>query len=133
MIKIDNNTVINASQITQYKKYPMHESNYYKPETYKVYSRGDIWDALFHLDFSKKDLTLWYAWVKDPMFCMGNFDDLKKHLSNSKRFKVIDDKIYRMPHIIINLSDGKEHEIYFGSNEEMKKMEKKIIRKTRKR
>lgn len=133
MIRIDKNTVIVANQITQYRKYPMHESNYYKSVTYKVYSRGGFWNALFHWDFSKKNLTLWYARVTSPLFCVGNFDDLKKDLSDSKVYKVIDNKIYRMPYMIINLSDGKEYEIDFASNEEMNKMEKKIIRKTRTR
>lgn len=81
--------------------------------------------------FLKKNLTLWYAGVITPLFCVGNFDDLKKDFSDSKQYKVIDNKIYRMPYMIINLSDGKEYEIDFGSNEEMNKMEKKIIRKTK--
>ena len=38
----------------------MCESNYIEPYVHKEFVRGGFWNALFHLDFSKKDVTYYY-------------------------------------------------------------------------
>lgn len=133
MIRIDKNNVAIANQIAHYEKSVMRPSTYVKTDVYKKYARGGFWKALFHLDFSKVDVTLYYAGVVDYLCCIGERDNLEKWCESSKAHKIIDGVIYDMPYIIIYLSDGEHYIIYFESNEEMRKMEKKIIHKTRNR
>ena len=133
MIRIDKNNVAIANQIAHYEKSAMRPTTYIKTDVYKKYARGGFWKALFHLDFSKVDVTLYYAGVVCYLCCIGERDNLEKWCESSKAHKIIDGVIYDMPYIVIYLSDGEHYIIYFESNEEMRKMEKKIIRKTRKR
>lgn len=109
----------------------MCESNYIEPYVHKEFVRGGFWNALFHLDFSKKDVTYYYE--KGLVFCFGTWDDVVKYYTeNPECRRIIDGKLYDMPYIKIWLSDGKEYTIFFDTNEEMQKMEKKIIHKIKK-
>lgn len=132
MIRLNNSIVAVASQITHYKKGFLHETKYFKSATHLEYVRGGFWNALFHLDFSKKEVTSWYSGYVDYLRYIGNWNDLEKWIGYSGEYQIIDDKIYESPYITIYLSDGKNYTAYFKTNNEMKKMEQKIIRKIRK-
>lgn len=113
----------------------MRESNYLESLVHKEFVRGGFWNALFHLDFSKKDVTYYYQkGLISNLFCLGTWDVVVKYYTeNPKCRRIIDGKLYDMPYIKIWLSDGKEYTIYFDSNEEMRQLEKKIIRKRKKK
>lgn len=131
MIRINKNKVVVASHITQYDKDYMRETTYVIPYTYQTYSRGSFLNALFHLDFSKKDVTEYYAGLKRHLFYIGDWENVKIWCDGTPAHKIIDGIIYDMPYITIHLSDGDNYTIYLSSNEELKKLERKIIRKTK--
>ena len=132
MIKIDNNNIIFVNQIVRYQKSLMHETTYIKSETYKEYARGGFLKALFHWDFSKKDVALYFEGMKYYLFCIGKWADIEEYCANSKKHSVIDGKIYDMPYITFYLADGSERTMFFKSNQEMRKMERQIITKKKK-
>lgn len=132
MIKINNNNVIFVDQIVRYQKSPMHETTYIKSKTYKEYTHGSFLEALFHWDFSKKDVTLYFTGAINYLLCIGDWSDVEKYCANSKEHSVIDGKIYDMPYITFYLSDGSERTMFFKSNQEMRKMERQIIIKKKK-
>lgn len=135
MIKINKNTFVVARHITHYKKSPMCESKYLYPSVNRELVRGGFWNALFHLDFSMKDVTYYCrTGFCSHLFCFGTWEDVVKYYTeNPECRRIIDGKLYDMPYIKIWLSDGKEYTIFFDSNEKMRQMEKKIIRKINKK
>ena len=131
MIRVSENKTLNTNQITYFERYKLCKSNRIICVVDKKYIRGSFWKALFNLDFSKKEVKIYYRFFIGAETYIGDWNDLVKYCAESKERQLIRNKVYENPRLVIHTSDGECHIIFFDSDKEMRKMEKKIICETR--